>query len=461
MKVALVVPNFRWCETDKNTLWHYIPYNLCLLASVIRDRVDVSIIDAYKDDMTEKEFSRKLRKLEPDIVGITMLFDQYAPSAHKVAELTKKVSRKIKTVMGGVYATTNPEKVLEDCNIDCVIEGEGEEMLPYLLGLYERGEWLKQEHLVGGRIKNLDDIPLPAYDLIGYKKYINSAPRKSVDTPRPLPFARIMASRGCPFGCAFCQVETIMGAKFRPRSVSKVLDEMQWLKERYGIKSIIFDDDNLLYDMDRAKELFQGMIDRDLVMPWSSLAVAVFKMDKELVGLMKASGCQYLAVAIESGTDRVLKEIIKKPVNFQHAREMIKAIKEAGIYIVANFIVGFPTETWEEIRQTIEFAEEIDVDYIKLFHAVPLPHTRLWDLCEQENAFGGNGHFVWSKGNIRTREFTPEDLTILRAYEWDRINFTNPEKRKRTAEMMEVTLEELDEIRKETRRNACDMVGVK
>ena len=456
-KVVLVVPNFKWCDWDKNTLWHYIPYNLCLLAAMVEDIAKVSIIDAYKEDLTEQEFSDRLKGEKPDIVGVTVLFDQYAASGHKVAEIAKKLGTKV--VMGGVYATTNSQTVKEDTNIDCVIVGEGEYVFRFLVERYLMGEWDEQMVLTGQRIKDLDKLPRPAYHLLDMNKYINSADRKSVDTPKPLPYARIMTSRGCPFGCAFCQVESIMGSEFRPRSVSKVLDEIQWLKETYGIKSLIFDDDNLIYDKQRARELFQGMIDRELVMPWCTLAMAVFKMDKDLIKLMAASGCRYIAVAIESGTDRVLKEIIKKPVNFDHAKEMIKAIKEEGIYIAANFIIGFPTETWKEIRQTIRFAEEIDVDYIKLFHAVPLPHTRLWDLCEQEDSFNGNGHFKWSKGNIETDEFTSDDLTVLRAYEWDRINFTSLEKRKKTMQMMEVTEDELEEIRKGTLRNACELVG--
>ena len=461
MKVVLVVPNFRWSEWDKNTLWHYIPYNLCLLGAVVEDIVDVSIVDAYKEDMTEQLFAGKIRELKPDIVGITVLFDQYAQSGHKTARLVKQVNNKIKTVMGGVYATTNPDKVIEDKNIDAVIVGEGEYMFRHLIKLHMMGKWDERITLIGERIQDLDKIPLPAYHLIDFEKYSFSAERKSVDSPRAYPYARIMTSRGCPINCAFCQVGTISGAEFRPRSPDNVLKEIKWLKETYGIKSLIFDDDNLLHDKKRATEIFRGMIDNDLVMPWVSIGLAVFKLDKEMLDLMRQSGCEYIAVAIESGTKRVLKQIINKPISFDYAIEMVKCARSLGIYVAANFIVGFPTETWDEIRQTLSFAEAIDVDYAKIFHAVPLPHTRLWDLCEKEHAFKGNGHFQWSKGNIETKEFTSNDLTVLRAYEWDRINFSNPAKKYRTAKMMGITEEELDVIRKGTLKNACALIGVK
>ena len=449
---VLVVPNFRWVNWDKNTLWHYIPYNLCLLASSIRDLTDVTIVDAYKQDMTEREFSDKLKELKPDIVGITVLFDQYGKSGHIAAKIAKKL--KARVVIGGVYATTNWEKVNEDENIDCVIVGEGEKVFRELIKTHLMNRWNEKTILFAEPIKNMDELPLPSYDLIDYYSYAEGAERKSVDSPRDYPYARVMTSRGCPMNCCFCQVAAIAGRRFRPRSAENVLDEIQWLRDKYHIKSLIFDDDNILHDKKRAIQIFQGMIDRGLVMPWLSIGLAVFKLDEEMIKLMKASGCEYIAVAIESGTKRVLKDIINKPISFDYAKRMVKFAREKGIYVTANFIVGFPTETWDEIRGTIRFAEEVGVDYAKIFHAVPLPHTRLWDMCQKvpEN------DFKWSKGNIETEEFTSNDLTILRAYEWDRVNFSDTEKRKRTMAMMGVTEKELNVIRKDTLKNACNLV---
>lgn len=458
MKVVLVVPNFRWGDSDTNTLWHYIPYNLCLLASAVKDLCEVTIVDAYKDNISVKEFHKRLKQLNPDLVGITVLFDQYAQSGHVAALIAKRLG--VKVVMGGVYATTNPEQVMEDENIDYVVIGEGEKMFKYLVATLMRHD-IPKSYFIADRIYDLDNIPLPSYNLIDFEKYSHSAERKSVDSPRDYPYARIMTSRGCPMNCCFCQVGTISGTEFRSRSATNVLDEIQWLKEVYGIRSLIFDDDNLLHDKKRAREIFQGMIDRGLVMPWVSIGLAVFKLDKDLLALMRASGCEYIAIAIESGTKRVLKEIINKPIDLDYAKAMVQIARDQGIYVTANFIVGFPTETWDEIRQTIQCAEDIGVDYVKIFHAVPLPHTRLWDLCEQTGAFHRNNDFKWSKGNIDTKEFSSDDLTILRAYEWDRINFSNPDKRERTREMMGVSEGELEEIRKSTLRNACHLVGVK
>ncbi|MEO5358376.1 MAG: B12-binding domain-containing radical SAM protein [Nitrospirae bacterium YQR-1] len=471
MRVTLVVPNFRWAQWDKNTLWHFVPYNLCLIASMVQDICDVKVVDANVENMPESDLHSVLLEQNPDVVGITVLMDQYGPSGHAAARVVKSLNKNIKTVIGGVYATMNSQTIIEDENIDYVVMGEGEYVFRDLLGYFmgknnipERGIAYKLNGAVinGGHsdfIQNLDALPLPAYHLIDYTKYSNKdfVTRDSIDSPRDFPFARVLTSRGCPYGCCFCQVESISGKKFRPRSARSVLNEIKWLRESFNVKSFIFDDDNLYTDKKRAKELFRGMIEEGLSMPWLSIAVAVFRLDEEMIDLMYRSGCKYLNIAIESGTQRVLKEIINKPVDYDQAKAMVKKVKEYGIYIAANFVVGFPTETWDEIRETIKFAEELGVDYVKIFAAIPLRNTRLWDLSVETGAlkkdFSHSG-VRWSNGQLETDDFTANDLTILRAYEWDRINFSTPAKRKRVAEMMRITEEELLKIRRDTLKAA-------
>jgi len=265
--------------------------------------------------------------------------------------------------------------------------------------------------------------------------------------------ARIQTSRGCPFGCVFCQVESIAGKQFRPRSPGKIINEISWLKKKYAIQSLIFEDDNLYTQPSRTKQIFTMMIEQDLVMPWSSISTAIFKVDRELLNLMRKSGCEYINIAIESGNKRVLKEVVGKPLDLDHAKKMVVHARKLGIYVAANFIIGFPTETWDEILDTIKFAEEINVNYAKIFAAMPLPHTRLWDLCVEQQAFKpgfDTEKLRWSTGQLETKHFHPRDLTILRAYEWDRINFTDPQKRKMTADRTQITEDELLAVRRDT-----------
>lgn len=467
-KIILVIPNYNWNnggenESNKNILWHFIPYNLCLLAAILEqeNRYQIKVIDAMAEGLSTEQFESRIREEKPDFVGISVLMDFYGYTGHMAAKIVKSIDKNIVTGLGGVHATANPEVNVKDRNYDYVMCGEGEEMLPelihYINGEREtlpKGVWTHNTN--GGHadlIMDLDKYPLPAYHLIDYSQYAMRAERKSLDGPAAYPYARILTSRGCPYNCCFCQVNKIVGRKFRPRSAENILKEIDWLINTYNIKSLIFDDDNLLTDRERAIEIFKGL--EKYKIPWKMIATAAFLLDDELIELMRKSGCVYVDIAVESGTERILHDVIQKPLKLEKAIEVVSKLKQENIYVAANFIIGFPGETWEEIRQTIKFAENLDADYIKLFNAVPLPDTRLYQMAKEQNALveGFDAENInWRNGVIETDEFTIRDMSILRAYEWDRINFSTYEKRKRTADMMGISVQDLDNMRRDTRR---------
>ncbi len=468
-KVILMYPNCRWKKGFENkTIWNLHPYNLCLLSAMIEQDYETKIVDTNIDDISKEDFVKIIEEYKPDIVGISVLTNEYLDSGLIAAEIVKSINSEIKTVIGGV-ATFDPESIIKNENIDYVVVGEGEFTFKKLCNhIFSDGDlpskglvFKKDGEIINlGRsdfIEDLDSLPFPSYDKVDYLKYANSIQRESVDSPREMPYANIITSRGCPYNCCFCQAGKISGKKPRFRSVENILKEISWLKEKYGIKALIFDDDNLLVDKERAKNLFRGMIDRGFNLKWNAIAMAAFKLDEEMIDLMKKSGCQYVDIAIESGVERVLHDIIHKPLNLEHAREVRDLLKKYEIDFAANFIMGFPGETWDEIRKTIKFAEEFDADYTKIFIATPLPNTELYEVAREKGYLKENFSFdkhLWTDGWIETEEFRPEDLKILRAYEWDRINFSSPEKIKKIISMMDISVERLNEIRKNTRKRA-------
>ena len=471
-KILFLMPNFHWIDEDVNALWDLVPWNLCQIAAMVEDiSSEVKIIDAYKDNISKEELAKQISKFNPDIVGITVLMDQYGEAAHITTKLVKEVSKNIITVLGGVYATANSEKAMQDSNLDYVVMGEGEFVFKQLVGFHsgacelpDRGICFRKngngklEHRGHAAfIKNLDILPKPAYHLIDFPEYAKgfaAAKRKSVDQPGGYPYARILTSRGCPEKCSFCQVPSLQGSYFRARTPDHVCDEIEWLKKEYGIKSVIFDDDNMYTNKRRAKALFKRMIERNLVMPWTSPATAVFRLDNEAIDLMAESGCSYINIAIEAGSERVTRDIVLKPLDYEHAKKMVKYAKKKGIFVGANFIIGFPTETWDEIRQTIKIAETLDVDYAKIFIALPLRNTELFDLAKETDSLlmdPTDAKTMWTVGGvIKSEHWSVDDLTILRAYEWDRINFSDPKKLKKTANRMGITVDELNVIRRRT-----------
>ncbi|MBF0558798.1 MAG: B12-binding domain-containing radical SAM protein [Nitrospirae bacterium] len=473
MKLTLIVPNYRLAKDAEHMYYAYAPYNLCVLAARVEDICEVEIIDAYVDDMSRPDLEAAIRKSAPDVAGITVLMDQMAHSGHDVAGIVKKISPNILTILGGVYATMNPMTAVEDDNFDYICVGEGEYVLRDLIkflkkeapSLPEKGLVYKENGKIvdKGRsafIEDLNAIPLPAYHLIDFDKYSKEVSRRnSVDCPRTFPYARLHTSRGCPFGCSFCQVGAISGKTFRYRSVEKVIEEIKLLKDRYGIKSFIVSESNFLFNRKRVEGILNAMIEQDLVMPWLSEDTGVMHMDKDLLKLMRKSGCEYMGCAIETGNDRVMNEIIQgKRFSKEHAIEVVSFAKELGMYVAANFIIGFPTETWDEIRETLRFAELLNADYTRIFNLVPLKNTKLWDICEKDGFFKeGYDHFnmtaSWNASSVRSNEYSPNDLTVLRVFEWDRINFGVAEKRIKTAKRLEMTEEDLKLMRKKTRDN--------
>ena len=466
MKVLLVYPNSRWLENyEKRTLWTVHPYNLCLLAAMIRKDYDIEILDATIDDLSHDDFAMHVIEKQPDIVGTSTLTDEYGQVGLITAKIVKEVNPGTITVLGGVHAISDPMSIITDPNVDYVVNGEGEYVFKELCAFFDgKGELPKKGILYkkDGKIidtgtvdfiKDLDKLPLPSYDLVDFSRYTTTIQREGADAPRAFPYARILTARGCPFRCCFCEVGKISGKIPRCRSPESIIKEIEWLKDTYGIKALIFDDDNLFLFKDRAMQIFQTMIDKKMNLKWNAIAVAVFKLDEEILDVMKESGCQYLCISVESGVERVLKDIIHKPLDLDYAKRIIKKIKSLDIDLAANFVVGFPGETWAEIRQTIKFAEEIGIDYVKFFIATPLPNTELYKMAKEQDCLIDGFSFekhLWTDGVIETDEFKPQDLKTLRAYEWDRINFSTPAKTKKIAKMMNITVEQLKKIRKET-----------
>ncbi len=463
-------PNCRWVESwESKTIWILHPYNLCLLSATIEDRYETIIIDANLENLTKQDFARVIETEKPDIVGISVLTNEYGGSGIIAANIIKSVDHRIKTIIGGVHATSNSDSIIKEDSIDYVAIGEGEftlgrlcDYITFESNIPSKGIAFKKDGVVInlGRadfIDNLDGLPLPSYNKVDFMKYATAIQRESVDRPRAMPYANIITSRGCPYKCCFCEAGKISGKKPRLRGVENILNEIRWLKYEYGIEGLIFDDDNLIFDKERAKNLFRAMIDEKFNIKWNAIAMAAYKLDEEMISLMKESGCQYVDIAIESGVKRVLEDIIHKPLKLEHAREVSTLLKKHSIDFAANFIIGFPGETWEEIRETIKFAEDFDADYTKIFIATPLPNTELYDLAKKggylKKNFDFNRH-LWTDGWIDTEEFRSKDLKILRAYEWDRINFSRPEKRKKVADMMGISIDRLNEIRKSTLERA-------
>lgn len=463
-KLVLVYPNQRWLKDDIVTTWRLDPRTIAVLAAVVRDIVDVEILDANADDLSPEAFFCAISESQPDFVGISLLTTEYAPILLQAADIVKEVDPGIVVLAGGVHVTLHANDVIQHPNIDYCCRGEGEpvlrELLFHLLGVgplpkvglvYRDGDQvIEQPKAV---VDDIAALPWPAYDLLEFHKYCDTDLRHGANRFPELPGMAMLISRGCPYRCAFCQVATISGRQARIRKPADVIEEIKFVKERYGIRSLTFFDDNFLMPKRVMKELLQRMCDEDLGLKWQAAGAAIWVLDDEFLDLMQRSGCIGVTVALESGVQRVLDEIINKPIkNIELMPKRIAEIQKRGIWVAANFVIGLPGETWDEIRQTIRFAESCGADYVKFYAALPLPGTRMYEMAQEMGVLGAAEDLCvdWRYGQILSDEWTPKDISTLRAYEWDRINFA-PDRIDKVCEIWGVSREEINQIRKRTR----------
>jgi len=467
-RFLFVLPNSQWFDSVR---WDLYPYNVCLLAAVIRSDYAVDILDCNADHLSLEAVIKQFSHNKPDYIGISCHAVEYSRQARALADGIKAILPATPVILGGVYCTLLPEHAMQNSSIDYCVLGEGEIVLRQLLDCIEHD--LLPDHLDGvayrkdGQlmikpqrefIQDLDILPLPAYDLVDFNKYCWAEEKFSfTDTRDALPVAKIYTSRGCPVGCNFCAVEYIASVKFRARSVNSVLDEIQFMIDTYSIKEFVFYDDNLILDQQRAKQLFQGIIDRNFNIKFKPANIAAYRLDRELLELMNKAGCTTLVFAIESASNRVLHKIMgKKPLQIEKVQSLVEDAKELGFRCAALFVIGNPGETWDEIRHTFAYAESLDI-YCHFSIATPLPKTRLYEEAVKQNYLTKDFSFAagagCSRGWLVTDEFSPFDLETLRAYEWDRINFSTSAKRARSASFFKVSETDIKEFARRGRKS--------
>ncbi|OGV32605.1 MAG: hypothetical protein A2020_07400 [Lentisphaerae bacterium GWF2_45_14] len=467
LKVVLMQPNFQLLGKRS---WKLLPYGLCLLKACCSDEFDVTVYDPNFDSESEDLIKQKLLEFKPDVVGLTSFSTEYIKEIYYHASFIKSTLPNVKVIVGGVLPTVCPEKIISCNDIDYLIMGEGEFVLKELLRAIVsgnekiaagiRGIALRDagRNIINDRpdfINDLDSLPFPDYSDLDIVKY-GSFEHRYAHTliSRQLPFATTMSSRGCPMGCTFCAASTVSGKKVRLRSAENVLSEIEYLAKNHGIKEIIFLDDHFLFNRRRAMDIMHGIISRFPDLTWKCVNVAVFSLDSEILETMLKSGCNQITLSIESGDTDTLKHLIKKPVDLEKAKEISDIARSFGIEVVSNFVIGTPGETWEQIRRTFKYAENLNIDMVNFHIATPLPKTELMRICIEKGLLKSEDEVAgYTVGAINTPEFTGFELQVLRAFEWDRINFSSKEKSRTIAKLQGITEEEVEEWRKQTRRN--------
>jgi anaerobic magnesium-protoporphyrin IX monomethyl ester cyclase len=218
----------------------------------------------------------------------------------------------------------------------------------------------------------MDKLPYPAYHLLPWKKYHPHPPHGM-----SLPFGAIVTSRGCPYRCAYCS-KPVFGSKFRAQSPERVVEEMSYLHEKFGVKEIAFYDDSFTLDKERAHAIADKIMEKGLKIAWTC-ETRVNLVDRELLGHIKRAGCYSVAYGIESASPQII-EVLHKDITLEQVEKAVRDSREVGLQVVGYFMLGSPGETPATIRQTIDYAKKLKVDFVQFSVTTPFPGTELYDI---------------------------------------------------------------------------------
>jgi len=363
------------------------PLGIQTLAPVLRRRGHrVRMFDTCHPQMKAEHIAQAVAAERPDVIALSCLSTTTYPAVKLMARQLKVETPKIPIIAGGAFATGNSDRILRDCpDIDCVGVGEGEELLPdYLDHLGDLGSvaglvWRHAGQIIRNTprplLQDLDQYPYPDRASLPID-YIESMP---LDVPAVLSldkFCTMQTSRGCPYGCIYCDIPSLSQGKWRCRSAEHVLGEMQQLNEM-GYRSIYLTDDHFLLKRERISAICNGIIDRGLEFRWGCEgrvdAVAIDQLP-----IMHKAHCAFLAFGVEAGTQKVLDRL-KKNQTLEQVRNAVRKAKQQGIAMVHGFfVIGSPGETARDIMESFRFAARLELDTFGFNRLCVYRGTPLW-----------------------------------------------------------------------------------
>lgn len=395
MNIGLIFPN-------KDRRYKTIHLGLAYIAAYARqyhDDLNFTVLDTR---VATKKETKAFYKQNFDLVGITV----FSPVYFEVKNIFQKLRQtNVPICLGGPYVTTIMQEVFTETPSEYAVYGEGEETFSQLL-FYLKGKesienidglMYKNEHneIITNprrkRIKNLDLLPTPAYDIFPMNRY---------------PLHRIVSSRGCPYACAWCNSSSLWNDGLYWMSPVKIVNEIEYLISNYGLKTFVFGDNTFNFDLKRVEEFCDLLIQKKIRILWS-VSFRPEKVTKQLAHKMRKAGCFNVSIGIESANNRILEKLGKK-TTIENIKDGIKILKEENIEIMSQFVIGSPYDTLDTVIESVEFAKKSGCDFTNFYTVLPFKGTPQWDYIKENGTLYSEKIHEYHTTNPRIVFETPE-----------------------------------------------------
>ncbi len=388
----------------------YPPLGFMYLSAAIKNEIkdiDIKVLDLHIESIKKSQNNEEVHwlnmtkdmveKFKPDMIAISVMFGASFESAQMIGQYLRKEYPNTVIASGGVHVTGIVKEKNNGLDFnDFVIIKESEKHFPQLIKYLnfetdivngvipiKTTKVRKKEHFTGDTdpVEHVDELPIPDYGIVDIKNYykhgiLSAAQTVAYDTP----LATMQTVRGCTARCTFCSVRNFNGFGVRTHSPERVLKEIELLYKKFGIRHIDFVDDDFTVSRSRVIEICKMLIKRKYNLTWSiGNGIRLGTLDDELLTYMADSGCTYFSLGIESGDDKMLKEM-KKPLTLKILNKKAPLLeRHTRIYYRANFITGYPDETPEQLNRTFECAKNYSWDWCLFSLCKPLPDTELYN----------------------------------------------------------------------------------
>ena len=437
-KILLISPSLPITDSNRDG---YIPLGLLYIASVLRKiNVEVDFIDLNMS--SPEDIFDNINSNQPDIVGIGCWLSCQFEEVFNIAKDIKNIKNGIKIITGGIHPTAYYKEILSNCNyFDYIVLGEGENTVVDLIKLF-RGEIHNVENIEGVAYKDngniiynplkklihsLDELPFPSYDILNISDYYCDASKWNNPKNLPINFSvPLFTSRGCGVGCNFCLNFMTMGRKWRSRNYINVVDEMEYMHDKYSCNHFSFMDDNLTFNKKRTINICKEIMKRKMNIHFETPnGIYINTLDEEVLDAMVEAGLTRLSLAIESGSDYIRNDVMGKNIKRDKIYDVIDITKKYEDLIVRTFyIIGMPEDSNETLGDTYEMIKRNDVDIPIVSNLMPYRGGKVFEQCKRDKLIlkDININKLWINNDfyLSNKRFfiKPYDLTIEELKTW-------------------------------------------